>query len=193
MRNWKGTVGSHDRALNIRKLKSYRPRSGCTNSCPLARITSVTRLFERDINRASPHLFFHGELYPMIRLTLCTAVLFLLGCGGGGSSVPYTDHSRDPEAFAKTTKQMIFDVIDDARNSREPAESLEAIVDKFEGRFDQLPVGDYRPIYEEIHALATELYEACEAIDGPTPDLNARLAEMQTMAEKLPGDAQMGR
>lgn len=127
----------------------------------------------------------------MIRLTFCTAVLFCLGCGGGGSSVPYTDHSRDPEAYAKTTKQMIFVVIEDAQVSKEPAESLEAIVDKFEGRMDKLPVGDYRSIYEEILALASELHQACEAADGPTPDLKARLANLREITEKLPGDVQV--
>ena len=123
----------------------------------------------------------------MIRFALCVTILLAIGCGGG-NGVPYTDHSRDPEAFAVTTKQMVFDAVEDARRSPEPAESLDGIVAAFEGRLDRLPVGDYRPIYEELLSVASDLYEEAERIDGRPADLDERLSRMVAIVEELPGD-----
>jgi hypothetical protein len=121
-------------------------------------------------------------------LSLCLSVLLISGCGTGGSSVPYTDHSRDAEAFALTIKQMVFDIVEDAKNSKEPAESLEAIVDSFEGKLNRLPVGDYRDTYEELLTVASSLYSECEAAGGRPPNLVSQLDELWAVADKLPGD-----
>ncbi len=123
----------------------------------------------------------------MIRFALCATIVLLLGCGQG-NGVPYTDHSRDPEAFALTIKQMVLDAVEDARRSPEPAESVDGIVAAFDGRLHSLPVGDYRPIYEELLSVASELYEEAERIDGRPEDLDQRLDELAALAEQLPGD-----
>ena len=123
----------------------------------------------------------------MRRLTMCVSLLVVAGCGRG-SGVPYTDHSRDPERFAANVKQMVYGAVAEARTSREPADSLSGIVDTFEGRLGRLPVGQYRSIYEQLLSQASELYEACEAIDGRPPDLEPRLKELWAVAEQLPGE-----
>ncbi len=122
----------------------------------------------------------------MTRLITCISLLALAGCGRGG--VAYTDHSRDPERFAVNIKQLVFGAVAEARVSPEPADSISLIVDTFDGGMRRLPVGDYQPIYEQLLAEASELYEQCEAIDGRPPDLEERLAALSALAEQLPGE-----
>ncbi len=123
----------------------------------------------------------------MTRLALCVAVTLVVGCSGG-NGVPYTDHSRDPEAFALTIKQMVFNAVEDARESPHPAESLDGIAAAFEGGLGRLPVGDYRSVYEELYSVASDLYEEAERIDGRPADLETRLHELVALADQLPGD-----
>jgi hypothetical protein len=123
----------------------------------------------------------------MTRFAMGVTVLMLIGCSGG-SGVPYTDHSRDPEAFAASIKEMVFLAVEDARRSAEPEEAIEGVVEAFDGRLGTLPVGDYRPIYEQLLSVASELHQEAERIDGRPSDLDQRLDELVGIAKQLPGD-----
>jgi hypothetical protein len=121
----------------------------------------------------------------MIRTTVYLSILFLVGCGSGD----LVDHSRDPEMFAASVKQVVLQSAEDARESGEPADALWAVVHELEP--DELrhrPTGAHGSIYEQLYSLANQIREACEAADGRTPDLNQRLDELVALADQLPGD-----
>jgi len=114
-------------------------------------------------------------------------VMSLTGCGQG-TSVPYTDNSRDPEALATNIKQLVFTVAYEARTAREPADQLAWIVDAFDPKKGKMPIGNYGSIYDELVAVASELHQACESADGRAPDLNSGLEKLEEIAGQLPGD-----
>jgi hypothetical protein len=121
----------------------------------------------------------------MTRLVFCLSVVMLLGCGQS-SQRPFTDHSRDPEAFALDVKQVVVDSVADARTSREPEDQVSNIVnmlDDLSGR----PTGQYRDTYDQLLSLAREIRAACEAANGRPSDLETRLQELLALADQLPG------
>jgi hypothetical protein len=121
---------------------------------------------------------------------LCAVLVGLAGCGGG-SSLPYTDNSRDPEALATNLKQVVLTAVYEAKDAREPADALAMIVTAFDGnKRRQMPVGSYGPIYDELAAVATQWYEACESADGRAPGLEGGLAQLEELAAQLPGDVE---
>jgi hypothetical protein len=120
-----------------------------------------------------------------MRLILCLSVLVLLGCGQSGQR-PYTDHSRDPEAFALDVKQLVVNSVEDARTSREPEDEISNIVDLLDD-LSRHPTGDYRETYDQLLSLAGDIRAACEAANGRPSDLATRLDELLALANQLPG------
>ncbi|XZE21215.1 hypothetical protein SH449x_001114 [Pirellulaceae bacterium SH449] len=125
---------------------------------------------------------------------LALAVLgFVLGCG---STPEFTDNSRDPLAFATSFKQMVVDTVADAKESREPADSLEALVSAIDGKIDsgRVPVGDFKEVYRQILDSAKALVSECEqASNGKPAGLSNKLKDLEKLAEKLPGEVKAAR
>lgn len=120
-----------------------------------------------------------------MRLFLCLSVLIFVGCGQSGQR-PYTDHSRDPAAFALDVKQVVVNSVEDAKTSREPEDEISNIVDLLDDLSRQ-PTGDYRETYDQLLSLAREIHAACEAANGRPADLSARLNDLLALADQLPG------
>lgn len=120
-----------------------------------------------------------------MRLFLCLSVLIFVGCGQSGQR-PYTDHSRDPAAFALDVKQVVVNSVEDAKTSREPEDEISNIVDLLDDLSRQ-PTGDYRETYDQLLSLAREIHAACEAANGRPSDLSARLDDLLALADQLPG------
>ena len=121
----------------------------------------------------------------MSRWILCFSLLALAGCGGE----PVIDHSRDPEMFAIDVKELVATSVADARTSDEPADALWGIVD-YLAELGRHPTGQHRNVYQQIHALASEIYADAQDVDGRPPDLDERLDELWALAEQLPGDVE---
>lgn len=114
--------------------------------------------------------------------------ILLLGVGcGGGEGRPFTDHSKDPEAYARNVKHAVMNSVAEARRSDEPCDSVQSIVDMLED-LERAPSGAYRDTYEQLRTLALETHQACEASSRPPADLRSRLDELTALAEKLPGE-----
>lgn len=129
----------------------------------------------------------------MRRLMLYFPLVFLaalVGCGGG-SDLPYTDHSKDPEAYARNVKALVLGVAADAKTSREPADDLASIVTELEQK--DRPRGSYGPIYDELLTNARTLQEECARASGRPSGLDRRLDELAKIAQQLPGEATVGR
>ncbi len=119
----------------------------------------------------------------MIRWTICLLLLVVLGCGGGD----LVDHSRDPEMFASNVKELVLTSVEDARESDEPADALWAVVHELSpGELGRQPTGDHLSLYQQLHTLASEIHEECEAVDGRAPELDQRLDELAALAQYLP-------
>jgi len=124
-------------------------------------------------------------------------MLLLWSCAIGCNSDTreFTDNSRDPEAFAGTVKQMVTDTIADARESKEPVDAFESLVNMFDGKLsgEQLPLGSYQEVYSEILEVSREWAKKCEAADGRPSDLKSGLDKLEQLAGKLPGEAKAAR
>ncbi len=119
----------------------------------------------------------------MSRWMLCLAALAWIGCAEG----PVVDHSRDPDMFAFDVKEVTAHSVAEARVSDEPADALFNLVDMLENLGAQ-PTGAHMGLYQEIRALATEIYEDAQEVDGRPEELEERLDELWALAEQLPGD-----
>lgn len=116
--------------------------------------------------------------------SFCLVVtLALTGCGGSG--VPFNDDSKDTEKFAILIKQVVAESVADARKSKEPFDQIRLIADAVKG--NNKPVGSHAEIYNRLGMAATELADACERADGPTPDMGKKLDELLAIADELPG------
>lgn len=111
---------------------------------------------------------------------------FIIGCGSEGR--PFEDHSRDPERYAKTVKDLVMVQLAEAMRSKEPEDELDVIVQELSNNSDK-PTGSYSGIYDRILAAATELKSACEsAPKGRPSNLKSKLDEIKKIAEELPGE-----
>ena len=119
----------------------------------------------------------------MSRSIFCLVALAWIGCAEG----PVVDHTRDPDMFALDVKEVTADSVAQARGSDEPAEELSGLVDMLADLRAQ-PTGEHLSLYQEIGALATEIYEEAQAVDGRPEDLEERLDQLWALAEQLPGD-----
>lgn len=107
----------------------------------------------------------------------------LAGCGG---ELPYTDASRDPEAYAASVKKLVLGNIAAARTSKEPADQLAPIVAELENN-PKRPKGGYAETYEQLLTSSRQLLEECQRMDGRPKDLDSRLTKLAALADSLPG------
>ncbi|QDU19471.1 hypothetical protein [Urbifossiella limnaea] len=129
--------------------------------------------------------------YLVLSLGLVAAAL-APGCGS--SEKPYTDNSKDPDLYAQDVKQIAVDAIQRARRSREPADQLQTIVTEIEGQSaNNRPVGSHQPVYTELLTAAKQLQGDCNKANGRPADLSTRLDGLKKIADKLPGQVQLGR
>ena len=122
----------------------------------------------------------------MSRWMLCLVALAWIGCAGD----PVVDHTRDPDMFAFDVKEVTADSVAQARVSDEPADALSGLVDIL-AELRAQPTGGHLSLYQEIGALATEIYEEAEALDGRPEGLEERLDQLWALAEQLPGDVEV--
>jgi hypothetical protein len=129
---------------------------------------------------------------PRVLASLFLASLLLPGCGK--SERPFTDNSKDPDLYAQDVKQIVLDAVQRARGSREPADQLQTIVTEIESQpVNNRPVGSHKPVYDELLASAKALMADCQKAGGRPADLSSRLDALKKIAEKLPGQVQLGR
>lgn len=119
-------------------------------------------------------------------LSLSLFTLAVVGCGGG-ESLPYTDNSQDPEAYAKDVKLITIQAARGARASSEPVDSLDPLVRELE-KSETRPVGSYQSTYAEVLALAKEARDACAAAGGKPSGLEGMLKKLEKSVESLPGE-----
>lgn len=116
-----------------------------------------------------------------------TVLLGLACCVGCGKAErPYTDNSRDPESFAADVKTVVLDHVALARRSKEPADELQQVVNFLADRAKR-PQGNYAELYDKLFAMAEQIHQACEAAGGKSATLTQQLAELEELAETLPG------
>ena len=122
----------------------------------------------------------------------CLGSLVSSGCGQ--SERPFTDNSQDADLYAQDVKQIALDAIQRAKRSREPADQMQTIITELEGQVaNSRPVGAHKPIYAELLTAAKQISEDCKKANGKPADLMPRLDSLKLIAEKLPGQAQLGR
>ncbi len=119
----------------------------------------------------------------MLRLILILLMLAAAGCAG--SHAAYTDHSRDPQAYAQDVKELVADHVELARRAREPADMLAPIVSELE-QLDERPAGENREFYETLLAAAREVLDACEQMDGRPARLDSQLDHLLSLLAQLP-------
>ena len=117
-------------------------------------------------------------------LVMLLTLAGLAGCGGE----TLIDHSRDPQAFAEDVRKLVAVSVAEARSSSEPADAMFSLVDLLE-ELDQHPTGSHRDLYEQLQALAGEIYQESEQAGGPPAGLEQRLDQLWALAEPLPGEA----
>ena len=118
----------------------------------------------------------------------------LASSGCGQTERPFTDNSNDADLYAQDVKQIALDAIQRARRSREPADQVQTLVSELEGQSaNNRPIGAHKPIYAELLTAAKQLAEECKKANGKPADLPSRLDSLKQIAEKLPGQAQLGR
>jgi hypothetical protein len=113
----------------------------------------------------------------------CFALLAGAGCG---SSQPTVNNSQDPEAYARDVKQLVYDVVESAPQSREPADQIALVVTELE-QTDR-PRGNYANTYTQLLTTAKEIQAECEKSGGKPSNLPTRLAQLKKIAQALPGD-----
>lgn len=134
-------------------------------------------------------LFLHSvKVFSMYRLIAFGLAIGLAGCGSG-SSREYTDTSKDPEKYAASIKQLVYNQISSAARSKEPDDDLDAIIQELSDQKGR-PLGSYKEVYDQILTNATELKKELEGKSKPS-NLRAKLDEIKALADKLPGTAAM--
>ena len=130
--------------------------------------------------------FSSGVKGNFVRVVTLLVFVCLVGCGGD-SGRPYTDHSQDPDAFARSVKVSVLTAVTEARKSEEPEDQVAEIVDFLEDLTGQ-PVGDLKEQYMAIASKAKEVREKCAADPKGRPSsLSSDLDELESMTEQLPG------
>ncbi len=127
------------------------------------------------------------RLLPLLLLTLTVSAC-------GPAEAPYTDNSRDADLYATDVKQIAMDAIQRAKKSREPADQIQTLVSEIEGQgANNRPVGSHKATYDELLKLAKEFISECNAAGGKPANLTVRLDVLMKIAERLPGQVQLGR
>ena len=122
--------------------------------------------------------------------TVRKAVLLMLvanvGCGSGGSTVPFKDNSQDADKYAQSVKQTVSVQVAAAMTSSEPADETSTLVSLLENPKSR-PSGPHEAIYLEILAAAEKITLDCNVAEGRPEGLEQSLTELKALAEKLPG------
>jgi len=110
-----------------------------------------------------------------------------IGCGSGESTVPFTDDSKDADAYALSVKQAVADQVASAATSSEPADQVSVLVSLLEDKGNR-PAGPHEAIYGEILTAAQMLTVECQAAPNGRPDgLDKSLEDLAAISNKLPG------
>jgi len=112
-------------------------------------------------------------------------VFFLVTCGCGPAELPFTDNSKDSEAFAKTIKGLVLNTVERIKDSPQPADSLRQVVLSL-SELKDCPTGSHLATYEDMFKLSSALLKDSEK--GKPTDFKPRLAEIADLAKKLPGE-----
>ncbi len=126
------------------------------------------------------------KMSPTLHKTILLVLLTNIGCGGGGSTVPFQDNSQDADKYAQSVKQTVSDQVAAAMSSPEPADETSTLVSLLEDP-DTRPSGPHEAIYLEILAAAQKLTSECNAAQGRPEGLEQSLTELKALADKLPG------
>jgi hypothetical protein len=127
------------------------------------------------------------RLLPLLLLPLA-----LSGCGP--SEPPFTDNSKDADLYAADVKQIALDAVQRARRSREPADQIQTLVSELENQeSNSRPVGPHKAIYSELLNLSKEFIKECNSGGGKPANVGPRLDSLAKLAERLPGQVQLGR
>ena len=119
---------------------------------------------------------------------VCGVLVLALGCG----DKDLVDHSQDPDRFAASVKQQVVTAVADARGNDEPADALWSLVDAVDPEvLEHRPVGNHADTYQQIHAIANQLYEQADASGSRPADLGAKLDELESLADQLPGEVRV--
>lgn len=105
--------------------------------------------------------------------------------------MPFTDHSRDAQAYATDVKTLVIDHVNLARRSKEPADQVRLIVNELED-FSNRPFGEFKEVYSQLLEESQSILSACEAVDGRPNGLEKQLESLLAIAEKLPGTVHLG-
>jgi hypothetical protein len=120
---------------------------------------------------------------PRIALTAYVLILaFFAGCGP--AELPYTDNSQDPLAYARDIKAQIQSAVRQAKSSSEPLDYLDPLLTELQ-RTDR-PLGDSRPIYDDLRQRLEQLVADCKHAGRNAPNLNSRLDDLLKVAQSLP-------
>jgi hypothetical protein len=119
-------------------------------------------------------------------------VLILIGAVGfvgcGPSELPFTDDSKDTTAFAKSVKSVILNVAEESKTSKQPADSLRAVVQTL-SELDACPTGEHLKTYKEVFEIASDLLARVEK--GKPSDFQSKIDSMVKLANSLPGDVKV--
>lgn len=107
----------------------------------------------------------------------------LIGIGCGRKELPFTDHSRDPDLYAKSARAIVENNCKAARKG-DPSVHLAPVLQELE-RNDR-PVGSRKAIFAELRRICREAVDVIRANEGKRPDIKRHLDEMIELAGQLP-------
>jgi hypothetical protein len=122
---------------------------------------------------------------------ICFSISLAIGCSCGGRR-EYTDHSRDPEAYARGVKGLILAQLPLAKTAKDEPESYTASIVNALQDYRSNPVGSYGDIYEQLLQQCKELHEMLER-GGDRKPANQKIDEIIEIANQLPGTVQVDR
>ncbi|MEQ1829679.1 MAG: hypothetical protein ABL921_27195 [Pirellula sp.] len=114
----------------------------------------------------------------------CVLLLVIAFVGCGPKELPFTDHSKDADAFGRSIKILVLSTADELKTSKQPTDALRTIVQSL-SELDACPTGEYLPTYKELHKLSSELLAQCEK--SKPSDYLAKLSAIAEKAKTLPG------
>ena len=126
------------------------------------------------------------KMSPTLHKAILLVLLTSIGCGGGGSTVPFEDNSQDADKYAQGVKQTVSDLVTVAMTSSEPADETSTLVNLLESP-DNRPSGPHEAIYLELLAAAEKITLDCNVAEGRPEGLEQSLTELKAIADKLPG------
>lgn len=116
----------------------------------------------------------------------CIIALMATGCSCRPER-PYTDDSRDPEAYARRIKVMILRQLPLAKTEKEEPDSYTASVVGELENYKNNPVGSYGETYAKLLSQCQELHELLKQGGDRKPAI-AKIDEIMEIANQLPGE-----